>query len=403
MDGHEAEPRVLLHLVSVRREGDAIEEFGEAKALAFQLRRGGDELFQIADAAFGFQRAFIHEALQVAALHHDPAHETAEGERGLFLRRAIEEGDEAGQLALGATFHFTGAEQRDDALQRRAIVRHGGFDAPERRRTHAPTGRVHAAAEGGQIEGVLHQAQIGEKILHLLPLVELHAADELVGDVQRPQRVLDLAALPVGAVEHGHARLAVPLALGKDHARQPLRLGAAIVRQLEDQPLALTAIRPQRLAQTLRVVGDDRAGRVQDALRGAVVLLQLDLRRLREVPLEVEDVADVRSAPSIDRIVGGDAIRHEGVDARDIEIEDLALHWDALHLRHGVVALGCEQGHAILHIAGGQEGQARALAAAPCAQAGLEHHFGIEVLLDALGVLQHAAEILGAGLETPTP
>ena len=43
--------------------------------------------------------------------------------------------------------------------------------------------------------------------------------------------------------------------------------------------------------------------RVQDQLRGAVVLLELHDGRRRVVALEVEDVAYVGAAPAVDRLV----------------------------------------------------------------------------------------------------
>jgi hypothetical protein len=47
----------------------------------------------------------------------------------------------------------------------------------------------------------------------------------------------------------------------------------------------------------LRLRADDRRRRVQDDLRRAVVLLELDDRRVGKVLLEVQDVAQIRAAP----------------------------------------------------------------------------------------------------------
>ncbi|MGC0428154.1 hypothetical protein RKD32_004509 [Streptomyces sp. SAI-195] len=49
---------------------------------------------------------------------------------------------------------------------------------------------------------------------------------------------------------------------------------------------------------------DDRVGGAEDGLRGAVVLLQEDRRRVRVVLLELEDVADGGAAEGVDRLVG---------------------------------------------------------------------------------------------------
>ena len=82
------------------------------------------------------------------------------------------------------------------------------------------------------------------------------------------------------------ARLVV-LVLGLDHADR----------------LARAELAPEALLDASRVVLDHRVGGVEDALRGAVVLLQAHDARVREVALEVEDVADVGAAPGVDGLV----------------------------------------------------------------------------------------------------
>jgi hypothetical protein len=78
--------------------------------------------------------------------------------------------------------------------------------------------------------------------------------------------------------------------------------------------VAPAEVRPQRLLHAPAVVRDDRVGRVEDRLRGAVVLLQPDHGRVREVVLEVEDVADVGPAEAVDRLVR--IAHHEQVAVR---------------------------------------------------------------------------------------
>ena len=68
--------------------------------------------------------------------------------------------------------------------------------------------------------------------------------------------------------------------------------------------LAVAELAPEPLLDPARVVLDDGVRGIQDALRGAVVLLEAHDARIREVALEVEDVADVGAAPGVDRLVG---------------------------------------------------------------------------------------------------
>jgi hypothetical protein len=61
-------------------------------------------------------------------------------------------------------------------------------------------------------------------------------------------------------------------------------LGVAAVG--DDDLLALAVLGPQALVEELLVVGDDGVGGLEDAARGAVVLLELDDLELRVVALQ---------------------------------------------------------------------------------------------------------------------
>ncbi len=67
--------------------------------------------------------------------------------------------------------------------------------------------------------------------------------------------------------------------------------------------VSCAGVRPQRLLLAAAVVGDDGVRGGQDRLSRAIVLLELDHVRLLEVPLEVEDVADVGAAEGVDRLI----------------------------------------------------------------------------------------------------
>jgi hypothetical protein len=67
--------------------------------------------------------------------------------------------------------------------------------------------------------------------------------------------------------------------------------------------LAIAELRPELLRLALAVVRDHGVGRAEDAVRGAVVLLERDRARVGEVALELEDVADVRASKLVDALV----------------------------------------------------------------------------------------------------
>src|SRR5947208_1503284 len=82
-----------------------------------------------------------------------------------------------------------------------------------------------------------------------------------------------------------------------------LRLVVLGVRDIAGDLRARARVGPQVLGAAGLVALDDRVGGAQDRLRGAVVLLQEDRRRVRVVLLELEDVADGIPAEGAARIV----------------------------------------------------------------------------------------------------
>ena len=77
-----------------------------------------------------------------------------------------------------------------------------------------------------------------------------------------------------------------------------------LVLDLDDaHRVAFAVIREEPLGLALAVVLDDGVGGSQDPVGRPVVLLERDDPRAGEVPLELHDVADVRSAKRVDRLV----------------------------------------------------------------------------------------------------
>ena len=142
--------------------------------------------------------------------------------------------------------------------------------------------------------------------------------------------------------------------------------------------------------------------RVEDRLRRAVVLLELDDLGVREVVLEVEDVPDVRAAEAVDRVVRDEAARDEVVRALDVDVVDRALERDALDALDDVVAavLG-EHHHPGPHRRRRHERQRAPVAAQPRAQAGGVADADVHVLADAVGKADRVVEVLEACLDLP--
>ena len=153
--------------------------------------------------------------------------------------------------------------------------------------------------------GLTSDGQVCDRVLDLGALVELRAADHLIRDLGADERVLEHARLRVGPVEDrdlaaGGAAVEQPIDLAGDVSR----LGVLVIELTQADRIALAELAPQTLGAAAAVVGDDGVGGVEDRLRRAVVLLELDDAGVREVLLELEDVADLGTAEAVDRLVG---------------------------------------------------------------------------------------------------
>src|SRR3989442_844810 len=80
-----------------------------------------------------------------------------------------------------------------------SVARARVAEAPERRAADAAPGRLNGAAEGDVVRGVHDEAQVRERVLDLLALVDPHRPDDDVRDAAAPQRVLEHAGLRVRA------------------------------------------------------------------------------------------------------------------------------------------------------------------------------------------------------------
>ena len=194
--------------------------------------------------------------------------------------------------------------------QRHAVVVGERLQRGFGRRPDAALRRVHDAPQGERVGGVGDRDQVRHRILDLGPLVELGAAEHLVGQGGADEDVLQRTGLRVRAVEHGHVAVGdAGVAELADLVRDELRLVVLGVAGEAEDLVAGADRREQVLRLAVEVVGDHRVGGIQDGLGRAVVLLEQDDLRVREVALELDDVADVGATERVDRLV---AVAHHG-------------------------------------------------------------------------------------------
>ena len=217
-----------------------------------------------------------------------------------------------GREALGRARHVRrGGEVREDVL--------GGArpDVLEEEQHAMPRHRVARVGD---------HPEVGQHILHVRRLDELEAAPFDERDIGALELELQVEGVEARAEEDGHlvewhALLAqLEDALG-DEAR--LRLLVAALHQ--QRRWAVAPPRAQHLGVLLRGAVDDRVGEVEDGLRRAVVLLELDDSGVGKGLREVHDVAEGGAAKGIDalavvtdrhhvRVRGGEAAHDLGLE-----------------------------------------------------------------------------------------
>src|SRR5206468_6651003 len=118
------------------------------------------------------------------------------------------------------------------------------------------------------------------------------------------EHVLEHATLSVRAIEDRDLVAVVALLDEAGDLRGDVaRLGMLVLDLDRVDRLALAELRPEVLRLTLSVVRDDAVRRLEDRVRRAVVLLEGDRLRAREVALELHDVPDVGAPERVNGLV----------------------------------------------------------------------------------------------------
>ena len=149
--------------------------------------------------------------------------------------------------------------------------------------------------------------RVRDHVFDLGALVEGESADHFVLESVAAHGFFEQARLRIRAVEHGGARsfavlgrlsqIFCDVVSGKE--RFVFAVWSLVVAYLG----ATLARSPEVLAFTADVVCDHSRRRLQNILRGAVVLFEADDLGFGKIFFEFEDVADVGSAPGVNRLV----------------------------------------------------------------------------------------------------
>jgi hypothetical protein len=180
----------------------------------------------------------------------------------------------------------------------------GGEHAVGARRTDTAPGRLHGAAERLRIGRVREQGEVGERVFDLRALVQAEAAEHAVRDPGGGERGLHRRGRIAGAREHEHLAgwRAGRECLG-DLAGDPGGLAAVVGERARLDATAGAAHRDQRLGGALRVVRDTGGRGADDLGARAEVAREHDLPVRRVAVAEAQDVAGLRGAEAVDRLV----------------------------------------------------------------------------------------------------
>ena len=171
-------------------------------------------------------------------------------------------------------------------------------------RTDAARRIVDDAAQAKIVAGVVDHRKVCQHIPDLGTLKKLHAADDLIRHAVSLERIFQRVRLRIHAVQNrivppGSAAVIVHHNGGDDK----VRLVRLMKDRFDEHFLTLAGIGPQGLPFSAGVVFDDRVRRIQNVLRGAVVLLQTDRARTGVFLFKIEDIRDIRAAEPVNALV----------------------------------------------------------------------------------------------------
>ena len=170
--------------------------------------------------------------------------------------------------------------------------------------TDGTLGHIDNSSHGKIICGIDQGAQIGQNILDLLTVIEFKASIHPIADAGFHKRFLHHTRLRVRPVKHRKAGHILPRSVQRPNLlADPCRLLAFIFCAVKTDQFAGPLLCPQGFVFPVFIMGNHLIGRIQDIGGGSVILFQLDHRGVWKILFKVQDVADIRTAPAVDRLI----------------------------------------------------------------------------------------------------
>ncbi len=127
-------------------------------------------------------------------------------------------------------------------------------DGGDRLVAEAALGLVDDALEREVVGGLVDEAEVGEGVADLGALVEAEAADDLVGQADRDEALLELAGLELGADEDGDVVEDLARGAAWPSTSSPMRRASSgpsqmpMTRTFSPSPLSVHSVLPRRPA-----------------------------------------------------------------------------------------------------------------------------------------------------------
>ena len=295
MDGHQGDAVVFPFIgVDIVYESDFFKEFRES---AFRLL--GDEVFrdrkQLAQIFLTALRLRILALLQLCEILRI-CHDLLDQFENIHFRGRIQKikdhRREIRKLALRSRRKPTALDAHDALEHRHAAGIRIVQELLDRRPSDTALWCIDDAGQTDIILEIIDDLQISQHVADFRAVIEACPADHRIADAASDERFFDDTRLRIHAVEDCHIAIGAMLF----HMLFLHRFDdETCFRMLIDRGVMLEMrtgiiLCPQTLRRAIRIVLYHCICRVQDRLRRAVVLLELDELRLRIVLLEIHDI-----------------------------------------------------------------------------------------------------------------
>ena len=173
------------------------------------------------------------------------------------------------------------------------------------RRSKAAFRHVDDPKQAQRIQRIEQDVQIRDKVADLAAIVKFQPADHRIRDAHPHEPFFNGARLDVRTIQYRHitVRNTRRFLLSKYFLRDISRFVPLVLRAIRCNRRARGVFRPKIFRLPFLIICNDGVRRRQNRLRRAVILLQPYDRRFRIVLLKIQDIADIRTAPAVNRLV----------------------------------------------------------------------------------------------------